>query len=297
MDTNKRKGRSHSEDSPAWQPRRVMLILGCAIAVALLLFAVTDSIYQGFSGTRVAAMIIVGVILGLLFVIRLWQPTVKYLHRVKDYDTVRFNRFKSALDGVSVGLGIEPPGLIVMDAPFPDSCITTVGGKPSVVVSPELLAMDLTDHEVEAVMATGAAKAVYDRMERSWPDVFDEMKVPGDISRRGKNVAWNEKRSSYCSFVLRTDTLAARTTGEPGALRSAIEKVRDAVVHTPQRVAYVPSDRFVDPPLTRGKRQNRLYEQLNSLRLENLERMMAGERQAFSELRGGKPVVAPKGWQ
>ena len=297
MNAIKRENRSPTGDSTIWQPRRVMLIFGCAVAVALLLFIIIDGVHNGFRLGEVAATIAIGVIFGLFYGIRFWQPTVKYLGRVEHYDTSRFNRFKSALDGVSVGLGIEPPALIVMDSPFPDSCITTVGGKPAVVVSPALLSMSLTDHEVEAVMATGAAKTVYDRMEHSWPDVFDEMKVPGDISHHAKKFSWNEKRASYCSFVLRTDTLAARTTGQPGALQSAITKVREAAMHTPQRVAYVPADSFVDPPLIRRAGQNRMFEELNSLRLENLDRMMAGKRPAFSELRGGQPMVTPKGWE
>lgn len=60
MDTNTTEGRSHSEDSPSWQPRRAMLILGCAGVAALLVFIVGDGLRSGFKLGEVAATVTVG---------------------------------------------------------------------------------------------------------------------------------------------------------------------------------------------------------------------------------------------
>ena len=215
------------------------------------------------------------------------------------YDTTRYNLFRSSLEALSLGVGAEAPALLVMETGFPDSWVDSRTGARVIAVSPVLLSMDLTDQEIEAIVATGLARMIDRRALPSWPDIYEELDVDADIIGQIQDFTWDSRKAAYCTWALRADALAARLTGQPGALQSAITKVKAALNRVPQRFGYGSQLWFVDPlilgPLTRSS--NKVREELTRLRLESLERIEAGKRPDFSELRDGRPVVGPKGWE
>jgi hypothetical protein len=115
-----------------------------------------------------------------------------------------------------------------------------------------------------------------------------------------------------CLSLLLEDAFAARLTGQPQALGEAIKKNqvlldnRKPVVR-PRGVS--PRLLFVEPPSSiKGdvpgwlfphpyentqKVRNRIIE----LRLENLQQIEAGARQPYEELRDGRSVTGPEGWE
>ena len=285
------------ETTQAWSTRKtavvVAIVMVIAVALGVLLLTLnTDAQWARVTATVLAAVIAVGAgCLVAYVVMRLFRrapPT-------ESYDRARFNLFRSSLDGVSLGLGLEAPGLVVLNELFPDSFVTRVGGKRVVAISPPLLGLDLTNQEVEAIMAVGLANILSLRTEHSRPDIHQQLQVDSDITDQVSSFTSDKSTALYCKVVLRSDTLATRITGQPGALQSAIVKVIEALEKAPKPLFNSLEKVLVQPPGFGGRSD--LNEELTRLRLENLERMKAGKRPAFSELRDGKPVVEPKGWE
>jgi len=144
-------------------------------------------------------------------------------------------------------------------------------------------------------MAVGLANILSLRTEHSRPDIHQQLQVDSDITDQVSSFTSDKSTALYCKVVLRSDTLATRITGQPGALQSAIVKVIEALEKAPKPLFNSLEKVLVQPPGFGGRSD--LNEELTRLRLENLERMKAGKRPAFSELRDGKPVVEPKGWE
>ena len=85
--------------------------------------------------------------------LKVWNQFTAVTAEVREYDAGRFKLFKDSLDTVSLGLGLQPPMLSVVNMKTANSLSYTKGGRKFVGVSPELLSADLTQAEVEAVMA------------------------------------------------------------------------------------------------------------------------------------------------
>jgi hypothetical protein len=198
---------------------------------------------------------------------------------------------KTALSGIILG--------IAMLITAPDAWVEGYGARGVVAVSPGLLSMTLTDQEVEAIMAASLARMIDRRMVRSWPDTYERLDLPPDIITRVQNLGRTGAGTAYLTWSLRADTLAARLTGHPHIMQSAIVKVTEVLDRMPQRPMHGSPLWFVDP-LVVGPFMasgSHVRTELTRLRLENLERIEAGQRPAFSELREGRPVVGPKGWE
>ena len=214
------------------------------------------------------------------------------------YSRLRFDAFSSALDAVSLGVGLSAPPLVVLDIPFPDSYVAVVKGKTSIVVTPALLDMALTGQEVEAVMATGLARMIDSRDAPAWRDVHERLKVDSEITERMISFA-PDVAVRYRS-MLRADTLAAKITGQPGALRSAMMKFVDALngyrmshAGRYRRMAYVE----IPPSSVFNKPSDAVNEELIKLRLANFEEIESGKMPDFSVVRDARPVVQPEGWE
>ncbi|HEY5492968.1 MAG TPA: hypothetical protein VIK15_00115 [Candidatus Anoxymicrobiaceae bacterium] len=284
---------------PEWNTNKVILVaIGSIWTLAFLSALFTSA--AGPSRTFMAFPLLGSfLIAGLVIFFAIF--TGFHARRVKpmvEYDRTRFNLFLSSMDALSLGLGVQAPPLVVLGVPFPDSYVTGFGSK-AIVVTPSLLELDLTDQEVEAIMAAGLAKMIDLRMVPSWPDIYSELKVEGDIIAEISMFTWDQDSVTRCASVLRADALAARLTGQPGALQSAIVKLHavfEGVVLSRRRSLHV---QFIEiPPSSIFKKpSDKLAEELTRLRLENLERIEAGKRPDFSELRDGRPVVGPKGWE
>ena len=242
--------------------------------------------------------------LALLGVIVVWfTPAAILLYRQKPpateaYDRTRFALFEDRLASVSIGAGIETPSLIVHDTPLPDAFIARTSQGLEVGVGPSLLTMPLTNQEVEAIMAACVAKMIDMRMAPAWSDVHEKLSVSDNIASKMRSCISDPSFHVYCLSVLRADTLAARITGQPDALRSAIAKVAGALKAMPQPVSLAPQPYwFVEPLHTGWKVWNDAFTALPDLRIQNLGLIETGARPAFSELRDGRPVVEPEGWR
>ena len=278
-----------------WKWLLVIAVLAVAVGVAILALILIPIRTIGILVTTFA-LIIAGAIIYLFVLV--WRSSMTRLRPVDDYDGTRFERFNDSLAALSLGVGIQAPGLIVMKAGFPDAWVATFGTGHVIAVSPSLLSMDLTDQEVEAIMAASLARMIDKRIVPSWPDVYKELDLPPDIMAQAGDITLSD-RASYYIWALRADTLAARLTGQPHTLQSAITKVNEVLERMPQRTMYGTQLWFVEPlvvgPFMRSGSKVRM--ELTRLRLENLERIEVGKVPAFSELRGGRPVVGPKGWE
>jgi len=237
----------------------------------------------------------------------------------EDYDHRRYDIFNNALDAVCLGMGQDAPLVIVVDLPSPNSFNPLFGGKRVVAVTPALLSFDLTQAEVEAVMAVAAAKQAYwERFDRTglpgggldeitWG--IDKKEMQKEVWRAGQP---GQDALVTCTTILNEDTLAARTTGQPAALASAIRKVASLLEPFPVRMKvpfagpafledYGVSEElvFVVPPLPAGvwnKFRPAARDELIRLRLENLEAIGAGMRGPHEVIREARPLVDPKGW-
>jgi Zn-dependent protease with chaperone function len=78
---------------------------------------------------------------------------LKDFYRETDYDRAEYESFNSALEGVSIGLGINPPVLDVLGIPTVNSIAFRDGRKPGIGVTAEALKAGLSRSEKEAMMA------------------------------------------------------------------------------------------------------------------------------------------------
>jgi hypothetical protein len=237
------------------------------------------------------------------------------LATTSDYDHHHYGLFKRALDAVSLGMGIGAPPLFVVELEHTNSFNTDFSDGEAVAVTPSLLSADLAEAEVEAVMAVAAAKNVYcargylpGRLGSEAPLGLGE---PLGIERKELRRKWGGSVAiDTYALLLREDTLAARTTGQPSALISAIRKVASLLEHSPVRLKLTPTlclegygvppkSIFVSPPVSRW---NTYYtpkgrDETIRLRLENLAAIEAALRTPDEIIRNGKPLVEPQEWK
>jgi Zn-dependent protease with chaperone function len=107
-------------------------------ALAVLATVGTLALFAGITVTRVRTMV---------------RRNLKDFYREKDYDRAEYESFKSALEGVSIGIGISPPALEVLGIPTVNSIAFRDGRKPGVGVTAEALKARLSRSEKEAMMA------------------------------------------------------------------------------------------------------------------------------------------------
>jgi len=118
-----------------------------------------------------------------------------------------------------------------------------------------------------------------------------------------------------CMSLMGEDILAARTTGQPTALASAIRKIHSLLAdHPTQLEVYrlnsavpllhgywvIQSDVFVSPPLANGRgniQRQAVYDLLVDFRVENLQTLEAGTRKPHETIRAAKTVIKPEGWR
>jgi Zn-dependent protease with chaperone function len=268
---------------------------GAVMVMGLLLTVARSRNAPGLSFFSVLMPIGLGMVLFVVY----WKMMLQKPRLAVTFDQTRLKLFNDSLQAVSLGLGVGAPNLVVLALPVPDLLVTDFGGRKTLALSPQLLELDLTNQEVEAVMATGLAKMIDSRIVPSWPDIYEELKVDGDITGQIQSFTWDQNIVTYCTSVLRSDTLAAKITGQPGALQSAITKIHEVVKNSTRIRGRAPVEPFGRLPIAffNSKKITKLSDELTRLRLENLERIEAGERPDFSELRDGRPVVGPKGWE
>lgn len=146
------------------------LAFGAILALVMLIVAIAQGrcwIFESISDfSQVAAVLATVGILALFVGIAIIQVrarvrrNLKDFYRETDYDRAEYESFKSALEGVSIGMGISPPVLDVLGIPTVNSIAFREGRKPGVGVTAEALQAGLSRSEKEAMMAHEVAHII-----------------------------------------------------------------------------------------------------------------------------------------
>jgi Zn-dependent protease with chaperone function len=139
------------------------LTFGILLALVMLIAAIAQGrcwLYESISDFSQAVAIIatVGVLalfagITLTRVRSMVRRNLKDFFREKDYDRAEYESFKSALEGVSIGMGISPPDLAVLGIPTVNSLAFREGRKPGIGITAEALKAGLSPSEKEVMMA------------------------------------------------------------------------------------------------------------------------------------------------
>jgi hypothetical protein len=261
------------------------------------------------------------------------------------YDPLRFKLFADSLSALCLGAGLDAPPMFVARFPTGDIPMALAfcadmgeessaeidwdeyGGhielkieQPALVITEQLLEADLTSQEIEAIVADLLAKLCLNPFEALrggtiWVGehakklAFD----PGMLERAMGELGYN----AVALAVLLQDAWAARLTGQPGALKTAIQKSRDLLGNTAVSADIADPFIFVDPPhawdfsgdiphgkgvcedptLTQRAAISRKRELIMRLRLESLKKIERGVRTPGAEVRGTRTVVRPDYWE
>ncbi|MBU4391197.1 MAG: M48 family metalloprotease [Actinobacteria bacterium] len=138
----------------------VMMLIQYVVLLPIVILSLVFSdidILWGTSLLLVAA--------GILFPITFWvavKGTCTYYYRkflchsldlVCEFDERPLARFKDVLESISIGYGIDPPEVAVLDSEVPNSVTFLMEGEPTIGITRGLLEADVSYDEIEAVMA------------------------------------------------------------------------------------------------------------------------------------------------
>jgi Zn-dependent protease with chaperone function len=139
------------------------LAFGVLMALVMLIVAIAQGrcwIFQSISDFNRALAVLSTLGILALFagitvarVRSMVRRNLKDFYRERDYDQAEYESFKSALEGVSIGMGMSPPDLAVLGVPTVNSIAFREGRKPAVGVTAEALKAGLSRSEKEAMMA------------------------------------------------------------------------------------------------------------------------------------------------
>jgi Zn-dependent protease with chaperone function len=272
------------EEPVGISPRMMRIVTASAVLAALVVLLLWNAGKTGVYLRDIVSIIMTVVLILLLAdIVRISRHNAGLTPAVK-FDEARFDLFNNALDSLCIAAGIEKRRLAVMKLRSANSYVINSGETGMIAVTPDLLELELTAQQVEAVMAVAVAKVVLQPLPAKPESLKEKDIVPPQAST---------------PLEIRADTLAARITGQPEALREAILKVAAMVARAPAWPYRVPSsDMFVAPPAIgyRASRRTETGMDILKSRLENLEKMERGTWQPFERVRDSKPVTLPKGW-
>jgi Zn-dependent protease with chaperone function len=139
------------------------LAFGVILSTVMLIAAIAQGrcwLFESISHfSKAVAVLATAGTLVLFAGIAVWQVrsrvrrNLKDFYRETEYDQAEYESFKSALEGVSIGLGMSPPVLEVLGIPTVNSIAFREGRKPGVGVTAEALQAGLSRSEKEAMMA------------------------------------------------------------------------------------------------------------------------------------------------
>ena len=223
-----RKGK----DNPwlmVWLPASIIFTL---LIINILLAAVTDSRSHG-SVTEwfvpLASIITLCLAIPMMIYVRSWYRVTRHT-TTREFDSSRFKFFKSSLEAVAIGLGHAPPHLVVVKDISPNAYIVDAHLRNEIAVSKSLLSLDLTDQQVEAVMAAMLARMVVSESSTGEQDLPEMRELSPETYARIHASTWRAGEVWYGDWVLRCDGLASKVTGNPQALSQAIDNVYKALV-------------------------------------------------------------------
>lgn len=255
-----------------------LIIVVAASILFVALSARADKGPELYPGLRSSTSFVIPVILirflpyffiiGVAFY-KLLMPAIRQFNsltsEITDYDHHSFQRYKNALQAVSIGSGIATPALVVLDIPTANAIAFRKKGTPAVGVTRELLEADLTSSEVEAVMAHEVSHLVAGDEIRS-PNVFTGVGgvvivlvavalpflysfgsfaysfsmlalslfllpvmvlvgIPLSLHLMMRPYSISRRNPTYYHNEIFADSVAAKLTSNPGALKGAIEKL------------------------------------------------------------------------
>ncbi len=241
------------------------LAFGAFLTLVMLIVAIAQGrcwIFETISDhSQVAAVLAtVGILVlfaGIAFIkvrTRVRQ-NLKDFYRETDYDRAEYESFKSALEGVSIGLGMSPPVLDVLGIPTVNSIAFRDGRKAGVGVTAEALKAGLSRSEKEAMMAhevahialgdffLASSSATFEYAGYGLGVFFLLMAVLVTIAINVYLLLFllplfaplvvvftdrrlrQKKKLLYRHNDLLADTIAAKLTSDPESLRKAIEKL------------------------------------------------------------------------
>lgn len=331
------EGRTRSQ----WNPRVVagVVCIGLLTSVIFIFLTMTSVLPRDVTGGGVHAVSML-VRIGLIFFFTAMVSGVVYavvrqfrraptIVKPWTFDMAVFKRYQDSLEALCMGAGVDMPQLFVKNMPTPLAYIeyqyaqqafgfTVNASRQQIVghdlcVTNALLSQDFTRQEVEAIAAVLLGKEELDRAVQAAPIKFYDRKVSElSLSEHLVGVVRREFLDDrICLFQLLADAYAARLTGHPEAIASAIRKSDSLVKMNPIRPRGVePRMMFVEPKAegafsnfgslfvnapfrSTGDKRDRIIQ----LRLESLGVIDQGMRQPFSEIHDGRPVTGPEGWE
>ncbi len=216
-----------------------------ALVICLLELAGGGSMPASSAGSWVA---LAGITATLILIVFLVSP--EKIPVMQPAEGLSLNIFENALEGVSVGVGLEPPRLLVLDLPTVNSISLFHAGKPAVGVTAEALEAALPRRIAEAMMAHEMAHVllgdvVAGQNTRRWRLTGLPLVVAMVLPFVFLALAFGFETWTYLgligwiafSFVvimvlgqlvtrqndLLADSVAAKVTNNPGALKEAVQ--------------------------------------------------------------------------
>ncbi len=262
----------------------VMLVVAIAQGRSWLFESISDfSLALAVFATAAVLVLFVGIAASL--VRSRARQNLKDFYTETEYDRAQYASFKDALEGVCIGLGMEPPALKVLGIGTVNSMAFRDKGKPGVGVTAEALAAGLSRSVKEAMMAHEMAHiALGDYFLASSSAGFEyagyglgvlfllmaalvtvainvyllifllPLAVPLLVVMADRKLR-RKTRILYRHNDMLADTIAAKLTSDPESLRKAIEelwslseKTRAVIPKTAHFQGYL----FVTRPLEAG---------------------------------------------
>jgi hypothetical protein len=222
------------------------------------------------------------------------------------YDLPKFKVFSDALEAVSIGAGVPAPPLTVTQYPQPQAYCPSRARNEAIVVTTGLIEFDMTDHQIEAIMAIVLCQKILrkrcrisdnsDEIPVSMNPLLEEIGLDKIIAASILSEPAFRSRQDTCEFLLMADTMAVNLTHNPQAASEAIKKFVQAwaCASVPELIELDDSKKFPNAVvlMPASEFEGKVY----NFRLENLRKLAAGVWQPGSEIRDGRTVYSPEMW-
>jgi hypothetical protein len=216
------------------------------IALELLPFLGLSAWYSLMSASMNAFTfaVFVGVVWVVISAVRRYAPRAPVVTKPGAFDAAKLKIYRDCLDAVSLRVGMTPPPLVVTNMLSPLAYVDVQQQRRVLAVTNTLLAADFTYYEIECIVAVLLAKWVLDKGDETPPGYFDHWAKELEVNELLVGFVRAEfLDDQICLFSMLTDTYAARLTGQPIALKKAINKSDKLLERNPVR------PRAVEPPL------------------------------------------------
>jgi len=271
------------------------LAFGATLALVMLLVSIVQGrswLFKSLSDfsrpvavLATAAILVLFVGIAAALVRSRARRNLKDFYTEKDYDQAEYDSWKNALEGVCIGLGMNPPVLKVLGVPTVNTIAFRESRKPGVGVTAEALKAGLSRSEKESMMAHEIAHiAIGDYFLASSSAGFEyagyglgvlfllmaalvtvainvyllifllPLGLPLVIVLADRRLR-KKTRVLYRHNDLLADTIAAKLTSDPECLRKTIEKLwslSEATRAVIPRTAHFQGYLFISRPLESG---------------------------------------------